>query len=367
MAKKDILFVGSFKNKAKDGSVGGQMFACTTIVNSQLSNIVKWTLIDTTADSNSSNSIIKRLYKSIGRFLTFMYYILTKKYAAILIFTSSGLSFWEKGIMVIVAKFFTKSKVIIAPRSGHLIKDVESNGKISKFIPYVLSKADAVICQSGYWKNYFTNLCGDYDSNKFYVIQNWIDVVPYSDISNSETGSNPVEILYLAWVDENKGIFELITAAKDLLQENLNFTLTIAGNGRAYDEIAMEIKKHQLEEKIILYGWALGKEKLGLLKKCNIFVLPSYYEGYPNSLLEAMASSTACIATAVGAIPDIIDDGINGFLVPPRNTDILKTRLRELILNENLRNQFSVNAQHKILSNNTIEIAINKLRIALDV
>src|SRR6185437_8475075 len=126
--KKKILFVGSFKDAAKDGSVGGQMFACKAIINSNISELVDWTLIDTTADSNIIASSYNRIIKAFTRLFRFLYNIIFFKYDFVLIFTGGGWSFWEKGLMSIVAKYISRSKVIIAPRSGFIINDLSRKG-----------------------------------------------------------------------------------------------------------------------------------------------------------------------------------------------------------------------------------------------
>ena len=98
-----------------------------------------------------------------------------------------------------------------------------------------------------------------------------------------------------------------------------------------------------------------------LIQKSNIFVLPSYYEGYPNSLLEAMASSKACIATNVGSIADIIVDGENGFIINSKNHIQLYEKLKELILDRKKIESFSLKARETVLNNNTSEIFYSKI------
>ena len=99
-----------------------------------------------------------------------------------------------------------------------------------------------------------------------------------------------------------------------------------------------------------------------LLKKSHIFVLPSYYEGYPNSLLEAMASSKACIATNVGSVPDIIKDGVNGFIINPKNHIELFEKLKELILDRKKIVSFSSNAKESVINNNSSELFYKKIK-----
>ena len=362
MKKKNVIFVGSFKNIAKDGSVGGQMFACETIIDSELSHEVNWTLIDSTADSNKRNLFARRVYKAISRLIIFIFSLLSKKNHAVLIFTADGFSFLEKGLMALIAKTFTNAIIIIAPRSGIIVDDIDKNGFLSRFIPFVFNKVDVVLCQSKFWKVYFESIANNSNMQKFVVLENCIDFSKYKYITNELESNNTIEILFLAWVDKNKGIFELIEACRLLNEEKIDFKLTIAGNGISFEEVKEKIETYNLSDSINLFGWALGEDKIRLLQKSNIFVFPSYFEGYPNSLIEAMASSKACIATNVGSIPDIINHGVNGFIIKPQNHVELFEKIKELISDRKKIESFSFRARETIQINNSSELFHIKIK-----
>ncbi|MEM7504715.1 MAG: glycosyltransferase, partial [Pseudomonadota bacterium] len=74
------------------------------------------------------------------------------------------------------------------------------------------------------------------------------------------------------------------------------------------------------------------------LRRADIVVLPSYVEGMPNALIEAMAAAVAVVGTNVGAVADVIDDGVNGFIVEPRQVGELLTVLHRLVSDESMRN-----------------------------
>lgn len=363
MENKRVLFVGSFKATSKDGSVGGQMFACKTIINSYISNSIDWTLIDSTSDSNILGTNYNRIKKAIVRMIKFMYYIVFFKYDYVLIFMGDGWSIWEKGLMSVLAKFFTKSKVIIAPRSGFILRDLSRKGKISKFIKFVFNKIDIVICQSNLWKILFEDFSGQRNDFKFRIIENIIDFDKYEKLPVTNVKENEkVTILFMAWVTKNKGIFELIKAAKMLKEESLNFHLIIAGKGEDYISVTDEIQNLGLFGCVTLKGWVLGEQKLELLSHADIFVLPTYYEGYPNSLMEAMASGKACIASRVGSIPDMIKNMENGILIDKENHFQLYQGLKILIEYPELRRKMSLEAREHVRKTNTMQIGISKFQ-----
>ena len=360
-----VLFVGSFKSASKDGSVGGQMFACNTIMNSSLSEEIEWTLIDTTSDSNIIASFGRRLLKAIKRLFIFCFYIVFKRFDKVLIFTADGYSFWEKGMMSLLAKSLSKSKVILAPRSGIILNDINRNGHLAKFIKFVLGKVDIILCQSITWKKYFGALVSNVVIDKFIIIENWIDIKPYENLPILHRSDNkPITILFLSWIDRKKGIYELIDATKKLKKSRSDFKVLIAGMGEAYEGVINEIAKEGLHDYIELYGWAIGANKISVLQNSDIFVLPSYFEGFPNSLMEAMAAGKACIATNVGSIPDMITDRVNGLLIEKKDSNDLYEKINDLLENPEFRMQLCYNARER-MKNNTVEAAILKLKTIL--
>lgn len=363
MTNKKVLFVGSFKSSAKDGSVGGQMFACNTLIKSTLSDSIDWTLLDSTASSNLKNSVFERVKKAVLRVSKFIKYLVTNKYDHVLIFSGDGWSFWEKGLMAIIAKKTSKAKVIIAPRSGFIINDINKKGLLSKFIIKVFKQVDIVICQSKVWKNLFSSLDVNLDDSKFVIIENIVHLENYDDIKGAQKDNNQkVSILFMAWVTRDKGIFELIEAVKILKGKKLNFELSIAGKGEAFEEIGSEIKKEDLDSYCKLKGWVLGEEKKKLFLKSDIFVLPTYFEGYPNSLIEAMATGIACISTKVGSIPDIIKHRKTGLLIEKKNINQLADNLEILITDSELRRNLALNAKEQVNRNNSVDVGIRKFK-----
>ena len=361
--KKTVLFVGSFNFGGKAGHIGGQMFACTTLINSQLSEYIDWLLIDSTADNVISSGFIKRLGKATFRIVLFVKHLLFTKIDYCLIFSSNGFSFWEKGFMVLLTKWHGKAKIIFAPRTGAIIDEANKKRLMRSYIRFVLSKCDFVICQSLVFENSYRNLVNDNFSNKFVVIENWIDTTPYESLNIKQYHEKPVRILFLSWIERFKGIIELINAAKMLQDDEIEFQLVIAGGGSSFNEVVQLIKLLGLNERVDLVGWVFGDEKLQLIESSDIYVLPSYNEGYPNSLMEAMAAGKACIATRVGAIPDMIIDGKTGLLIESKNTKELYDKMKMLILNAKMQIDIGEGARKKILSDNTIATTVSKFNI----
>ncbi len=350
-AKIKVLFVGSFLGKTKTGGVGGQMFASKTITESKLSERIEWIKLDTTALNNIKTPLHIRVFRAVLRIIKFVFHILFSRVDKVLIFTGSGASFKEKGLMALIAKFFGKY-VIIAPRSGAILNDFESKNK--KFIEKVFTKTDVVICQSESWKNTFEKEFPHLDKNKFKVIYNALDITKYN-ISSSPKNNLVPEIVFIAWVDRNKGVYELIEAVEILKKEGFKFSLTMCGHGKDFDAIKILISDKKLQEVIDLKGWIYEEEKNEILKRADIFVLPTYNEGMPNALLEAMASALPSVATSVGAIPDILQNEVSGLLIPSADSLQLAEALKKLLMNASLRQQYGAAARKQIEQKHSVD------------
>jgi len=358
--RKKILFVGSFKT-GNDGGWGGQLFACKTIVDSDLRQSVDWTLLDTTHDSNIASSKFRRIQKATFRMIKFIYYLLFFKFDFILIFVSNGWSFWEKGTMCILVKYWNNSKVVLAPRSGFIINDLNNKPKLSKFIKFAFKKSDFVVCQSNSWKLLFEEASNEKNDKKYIVIENMIDYEKYAHLPIKYPRENQIiNILFLSWVTRSKGIYELLDAAILLKNDGFHFKITIGGKGEDFNSVERVIYSSNMSDFVSLEGWIVGDEKLKALSESDIYVLPTYFEGYPNSLMESMASSKACIGTNVGSIPDIIKHQVNGLIIEKENPQALYLALKYLITHPVERVEMAQKAKISIRDTNSIPTVLSK-------
>jgi glycosyltransferase involved in cell wall biosynthesis len=144
-----------------------------------------------------------------------------------------------------------------------------------------------------------------------------------------------VRITFLGQLGLRKGTPQLI-AALQLLADRANWTATIAGDG-AIEESKASIRSTSIEDRVNIPGWLSATEINGLLRRTDILVLPSYSENLPMVILEAFSHGIAVISTPVGAIPEVIDNGGNGLIVPAGDVAALANALESLISDPNLR------------------------------
>jgi glycosyltransferase involved in cell wall biosynthesis len=136
-------------------------------------------------------------------------------------------------------------------------------------------------------------------------------------------------VLFLGQFGARKGIYDLLSAFVEVRRHVPDAVLYCGGNGEV-DKVRATVGELGLEEGVHVPGWVSGDEKLGLMHQCGIFVLPSYNEGLPMAIIEAMSFSMAVVSTTVGGIPELVGDD-NGALVTPGDQAQLASALVQLL------------------------------------
>lgn len=151
-----------------------------------------------------------------------------------------------------------------------------------------------------------------------------------------------VRIIFLGRLVASKGIYELLEAFRRISSDDTDLKLMIAGDGEDRQRAEDWCRSNGIQDRVRFAGRVSGIEKAQLLLDSDIFVLPSYSEGCPNSMLEAMAAGLPLVVTAVGGIPDVVEDGVNGFFVSCRDPDSIEVTLRKLLADPSLRESVSI-------------------------
>ena len=161
-----------------------------------------------------------------------------------------------------------------------------------------------------------------------------------------DIADNTILIGTIAELTKNKGLSYLVSAIKALPQYYGSPTSIILGSGEYQEQLQKQIDSLKLANKVFLAGFIPDASRY--LEACDIFVLPSLKEGLPYALMEAMAAGLPAVATRVGGIPDLIEDGIEGMLVPPKDAPALTHALGALIEDPHLRRRLGISAHTKI-------------------
>jgi len=188
----------------------------------------------------------------------------------------------------------------------------------------VFSGASRVIALSDSWKDFLSSFI---DEELITVIFNSVDV--NIEMPRTVLGE-PAQMIFAGRMGEQKGIWDLLEVVRQLDGEGRCFKLVLLGDGEV-ERVREYIRDKNLDEKVLCLGWKEGREKEELFLQSDIFVLPSYAEGLPMAMLEAMAIGLIPVVTTVGGIPEVIEDGYNGYLFSPNDKQKLKDILVAII------------------------------------
>jgi len=141
---------------------------------------------------------------------------------------------------------------------------------------------------------------------------------------------------YIGSLSEIKGVLNFVQAIPMILKKENKIRFIIGGDGVLFNEIEAFINKNKLNDKVKLLGWIPHDELPGYLNELKLVVLPSYTEGLPNVMLEAMACGTPVLATPVGGIPDVIKDGETGFIMGDNSPDRIAENVLRVFESPNL-------------------------------
>jgi glycosyltransferase involved in cell wall biosynthesis len=172
---------------------------------------------------------------------------------------------------------------------------------------------------------------------KMVVIHYGVDPELYVDTTRRAVPARP-RILCVASHRPYKGLPYLIEACRILRDEGHTFDCNLVGTGPMRDELANMIRDRNLEDCVHLLGAQPEAEVARLLKETTFFVLPSIIqkdgtmEGMPNALIEAMATGRAVISTTIAGIPELIEHGSTGLLVPPEDSVALADAIRQMLV-----------------------------------
>lgn len=177
------------------------------------------------------------------------------------------------------------------------------------------------------------------------------DTEKYVNVKPSKT------VMFLGWCVKTKGIEELLSAWINIQQQYPDWILKIVG---PYDSSYKEaLEQKYVSKNIVFLGEKEHEDALDILSKSEVFILPSYTEGFPNAVLEAMALGKPIIATEVGAIAEMLSDK-SGIVIQPQDTKAVEEALRKVLDDGELRKELGTNAYHRIRKQYDIDVIYNK-------
>jgi glycosyltransferase involved in cell wall biosynthesis len=194
------------------------------------------------------------------------------------------------------------------------------------------------------------------------VVHNGVDEKKFSEYTRKRQDREEnewVELLYVGRVIRSKGVFVLIDALKG--EEFDGVRLNVVGAGEDLVELKEYVTTCGIENRVIFYGSVPYSEVISRFFEADIFVLPSVrIEGFPMVLAEAMLAGLPVVAADIGGNSDAVEEGVTGFLTPPKDVALLKKRILTLVNNPQLRKDFGQKAQERAKQEFTLDVMLKK-------
>ncbi|WP_076375447.1 glycosyltransferase family 4 protein [Filimonas lacunae] len=237
-------------------------------------------------------------------------------------------SFYRKYGVFFIAKYVFRKRVIYHSHGSEFKDFYDHAGKISAaWIRHFFRRVDLVICLSESWKTWFLSR---FEVKKIVVLENIVEK-SVTAVPHNEDATTIMEFLFLGAIGDRKGVFDLLAAIKKYKTAFAGkMHLVVGGNG-AVDKLTRFIEEEGLQELVTYKGWLTGHDKIKSISNSQVYILPSYNEGLPLSILEAMSFGKAIISTPVGGIEEIVKPGYNGYLVKPGAIDEIADAMLQCI------------------------------------
>ena len=219
-----------------------------------------------------------------------------------------------------------------------------------------IEQAAGVITCTQYNYRYLAGRFGPWAEQKVRCIYHGLDSAQFSFRAAQPPADTATLVLAVARLVEKKGLTDLITAAKMLRERGRRLQVEIIGEGPLHSALRLQITRLDLNECVHLLGAQSQEQVQAAYQRAAIFVLPCVEtatgdrDGIPNVLLEAMASGVPVITTPISGIPELVEGGVNGLLVPPRDPQNLAVAMAWLLDSRETRLRFARAGRAKVES-----------------
>jgi glycosyltransferase involved in cell wall biosynthesis len=288
--------------------------------------------------------ILGRLGWALIRFRPDLVHVNTPYYWA---FVRDGLAVWIAGAF--------GARTLLHFRGGDFPAFAAAQaGPARVLIRRTLRRADRLLALTGPTRDFLDAEAGP---EHVRLVPNFVRLEDVGEPPDRSRRGAPVRVLFVGWILEAKGVRELLAAARQL--PDVRFTLVGPEEPSFMDSIRDDLSS--LSDRVELLPPRPRNEVLELYREADVFALPTYREGFPNVVLEAMAAGLPVVATPVGAIPDAVRDGREGFLVPPRDVEALTRALDALAQSPELRAEMGSRARARASAVFSLEAVVEQL------
>jgi glycosyltransferase involved in cell wall biosynthesis len=312
----------------------------------------------------------RNLFLSIATFVRLSYSIVKVRPSLVHYHTSRGIAFLKDMVLAAMVRCLFRVTTVLHIRSSDATSILVSRTpRLQYFQLRVLQHCcDRLVLLSENVLNDFAAILGPEAGRRFRahctVLPNFT-LLPATYRKHQEP-TDCVRVFYIGNLGVGKGIYDILEAARRLKgQVTSPFQVILAGpfNDRQEEQhVRTMVADYHLDETIIFLGTIYEREKEAAFLQADVFVLPSYSEGMPQSLLEAMAYGLPVVVSNVGGIPEVVRDGHEGLVIKPGDIDGLCRALKQLIESVECRQRMGAAARRRMAAHHTVEIYLRQLQ-----
>lgn len=294
-------------------------------------------------------SKLRKLWQAMKAYVRFLAAL--PQYPIVHVNVASDNSYYRKALFIRTAKCAGK-RIVIHQHGGDFetFYEKEQNDRGRAKIRKVLGMGDVFLVLSPVLEQFFKGIL---DPSRVILFPN---AVPVPDHIEKEYGKQ--RILFLGRLCKEKGLRELFSILPALHEQFPQMRLLLGG---IWEDEELRAEAGKMKEYVTDLGWLQGEAKKDYLRISDLFVFPTYFEGQPVSVLEAMAYQCGIAASRVGGIPQMIEQEQTGLLIEPKDPEGLKSALQKLLSDSELCERLGKNARAKVQKEFSIEKSLLEL------
>ncbi len=292
--------------------------------------------------TNVDGGAVKKMIAFAWGLLRFLVWVPFSSAEVVHIHFSADASFWRKSIIARAAKLFGKKLILHAHTSRFDLFMDKLPALLRAYVRQTLQKADRFLALSPAWAEYWKRLV---PAERVLVLPNAVPLDHYAALKQTGADDPRPLIITLARLCFNKGTYDTLAAAPLVAARHPEVLFLLAGDGEA-DRVRRLVAQAKFSDNLEIRDWVDDEERDRLYARAWVFLLPSYREGVPYGLLEAMASGLAVVSTVVGGIPDVAE-GCAVLVEPGRPAD-LAAGLMDILEDPQMRRRLGASAQARI-------------------
>lgn len=316
----------------------------------------------TYVESYTDGSKLTKLFKGISGYIQFIKVLLTNKPDIVHIHSSFGPSFYRKMPFIYMASW---AKIPIVNHIHGADFDefyVNASESKKKKVKKIYEKCSVLIALSEEWKECLSQIVSP---SKISIVENYSILHEDALKQRLERKCNNI-VLFLGELGKRKGCYDIPEVIAQVKKSIPDVRFVLAGAGDEVDEKAIKelIAEKGVSDNVKFPGWVRGDTKDKLLREADVFFLPSYNEGMPMSVLDAMGYGFPVVSTNVGGIPKIVHDGENGYCCDPGDVNRFVKRITKILLDGKERKSFGEASWKIVKEGYSLEAHLNRIEQA---